>query len=116
MSRDASGADEELIDCLRDAIQERDEARAKLDALLYQYNACHAEKDEARAALKREQDAAFAMSADLEVERMATNEARAIARRLAAALELSEPPWTPKTREALEHFRACPWAWAKDDA
>jgi uncharacterized coiled-coil DUF342 family protein len=32
---------------------ERDEARAKLQALLYQYDACHAEKDEARAIARR---------------------------------------------------------------
>jgi len=33
--------------------RERDEARAKLDALLYQYRACHAEKDGARALARR---------------------------------------------------------------
>ena len=30
-------------------VRERDDARAKLDAMLYQYRACHAEKADARA-------------------------------------------------------------------
>jgi hypothetical protein len=77
--------------------------------------------------LKRERDEARA-EADMLAERLAAanragadaavmiHQARAIARELAAALELSEPPWTGKTRAALERFRAHPWAWAKDDA
>ena len=80
------------------------------------------ERDEARADLKREQDAAFAMSADLEVERMATNEARAIARRLADVVRAWETAAGLRTStsrataasEALDAFDALPWA--KDDA
>jgi hypothetical protein len=89
-------ADETFLrDSLVTATRERDEARAALDSVL-------AEIDVWRGKLAEQCGQ--------------TLQARAIARRLAAALELSEPPWTPKTREALESFRTYPWAWAKDDA